>query len=90
MTIRGHSKGRTTYTVKMPASVPDEFGQTLGEDEELTFNVGNADPNFHGPYGLVVLDPVAKKKSLDVFSINYKEIDVQIYRVTPGDWECLR
>lgn len=88
MTIRGRTKGRTTYTVTMPASVPDQFDQTLGEAEDLTFNVGNADPNFRGPYGLVVLDPVAKKKSLDVFSINYKEIDVQLYRVTPKDWDA--
>ena len=88
MTIRGRTKGRTTYTVTLPAGLTDEFEQTLGEDEELTFSVGSADPNFWGPSGLIVLDPAAKKKSLDVFSINYKQLKVRLYAVTPGDWDA--
>lgn len=88
LNIRGRSKGRTTYTVTLPATLTDEFGQTLGEPEELSFRVGNAEPNFWGPGGLVVLDPAAKKHSLDVFSTNYDKLKVRVYAVTPRDWDA--
>lgn len=86
MSIRGRSKGRTTYTVTLPASLPDEFGQTLGKEETLTFRVGSADPRFWGPSGLVVLDPASSRRSLGLFSINVKEVEVRLYKVTPADW----
>ncbi len=83
---RGQSKGRTTYTVTVPASLTDKFGQTLGKDEELTFRVGSARPRIWGPQGLVVLDPAAKKQTYDLFSINFDKLEVQIYAVSPKDW----
>ena len=46
--IRGRSKGRTTYTVTLPANLTDKFGQTLQKDRNLTFRVGSAEPRFLG------------------------------------------
>lgn len=86
MTVRGRSKARTTYTVTLPAGLTDKFEQTLGADEQLTFLVGNADPSFRGPSGLIVLDPAAKKQSIDIFTINYPKLKVRLYSVTPKDW----
>jgi uncharacterized protein YfaS (alpha-2-macroglobulin family) len=87
MTIRGNTKGRTTYKVIIPAALRDKFGQTLGKDEELTFDVGSANPRMWGPSGLVVLDPGAKRRTFDVFSINYTGLAVKMYKVQPKDWD---
>ncbi len=86
--IRGLSKGRTRYTVTLPPTLEDVFGQTLGKAESVTFHVGSADPRLWGPTGLVVLDPVAKKPTFDVFSINHKALKVRLYQVEPSDWEA--
>ena len=70
MYIRGRSKGRTTYTVTVPAALTDKFGQTLGEDEDLKFRVGSAYPRLWGPQGLVVLDPAARDwKPVTAFTV---------------------
>ncbi|MCG8425479.1 MAG: MG2 domain-containing protein [Proteobacteria bacterium] len=86
--LRGRSKGRTTYTVTLPGELTDRFGQALGKSESLTFQVGDANPSFWGPQGLVVLDPTAKKRTLDVFTTNIKAVKVRLYRVTPRDWDA--
>jgi hypothetical protein len=43
------TKARTVYKVRVSGGLLDQFGQTLGKDEELTFKIGNAQPNFFGP-----------------------------------------
>jgi alpha-2-macroglobulin len=88
--IHGQSKARTSYEVTLPAGVPsgliDVYGQTLGKPKALTFRVGDAEPSFFGPNGLVVLDPAARKPSLSVFTMNTPALDVRLHRVTPADW----
>jgi uncharacterized protein YfaS (alpha-2-macroglobulin family) len=84
--IHGQSKGRTSYEVTLPASITDVYGQTLGKPRTLTFRVGDAEPSFFGPSGLVVLDPAAKAPHLSVFTINTPSIEVRLQRVTPADW----
>ena len=87
LTVQGRSKGRTTYTVTVPAALRDMFGQTLGADEKLTFQVGSAHPQLQGPQGLVVMDPAAKKPTLDVFSTNFQRLKVEVWKVDPvRDW----
>src|SRR5690606_837527 len=86
MTIVGRSKGRTTYTVTMPASIPDTFDQTLGKKQDLTFRIGDAHPQIFGPTGLTLVDPAARKPTYDLHSINVPSLDVEIYRVTLDDW----
>ncbi len=86
LTLRGRTRGRTTYQVTLSATIPDRFGQTLGEDQTLTFTVGSAAPAILRSGGnLVVLDPYGKP-SYSVFTVNYGELDVQIYAVQPEDW----
>jgi uncharacterized protein YfaS (alpha-2-macroglobulin family) len=84
--IHGQSKGRTSYEVTLPASITDVYGQTLGEPKTLTFRVGDAEPSFFGPSGLVVLDPAARTPSLSVFTMNTPVLAVRLHRVTPADW----
>ncbi|MGE3763679.1 MAG: alpha-2-macroglobulin family protein [Kofleriaceae bacterium] len=88
LVIAGLTKARTTYKVNVSGGILDEFGQTLGKDTTLEFRVGDAQPTFFGPSGMVVLDPVAKKPTLDFFSTNYPNMKVKLYAVTPSDYDA--
>ena len=86
--VQGLTKARTKYTVVISEKVKDEFGQTLGKSDTRSFNVGDAQPTFFGPNGLVVLDPIATKPTLDFFSTNYDQLKVRLYKVTPADYDA--
>lgn len=88
LSVRGRSVGRMSYTVTIPATLTDTFGQTLGKKEERTFRVDDARPNLFGASGLTIADPSAKTPSFDVHSTNVRSLNVQVYKVTPKDWEA--
>ncbi|UCC77597.1 MAG: hypothetical protein JSW37_04340 [Anaerolineales bacterium] len=84
--IEGRSQGRTTYKVTLRAAISDQFGQALGQDQTVTFNVGTAEPVMFVPgERFVVVDP-ASKPTYSVFTINYGAVKVQAYAVEPDDW----
>lgn len=85
VTISNSSHANTKYTVTLPSTMKDTFGQSLAKNES-SFSVGKAEPRLWGPQGMVVLDPVAKRPTLDVFSVNHDKLRVRIYKVTPSDW----
>jgi uncharacterized protein YfaS (alpha-2-macroglobulin family) len=85
--IDGFKRGRTTYKVRVDGSIKDQFGQTLGSEAQLVFNVGSAPPMLGAGGGnLMVLDPAGKPR-LSVFSINQPAVKVRLYKVAPEDWE---
>lgn len=85
--ISGETKGRTTYTVTISGKLQDVFGQALGRDARLTFNVGKADPVLVGPgQTLLTLDPAASKPVFSIYAINYAKLNLKIYAVQPSDW----
>ena len=85
--IQGASQGRTTYNVTVRATLKDQFGQTLGKDQAVTFKVGSAQQTIYAPgNGFLVLDPGANKPAYSVFTINYDKLAVQAYSVKPEDW----
>lgn len=85
--IQGATKGQTTYTVTVSKDIRDTFGQTLGQDTQLTFQVGQAEPMLSGPQStFITLDPAAKKPVFSVYTINLNALDVEIYAVQPADW----
>ena len=86
--IQGLTKARTVYKVRISGGLLDQFGQTLGKDAELTFKVGNAQPNFFGPSGMVVVDPSAKTPTLDFFTTNYEQLKVRLYKEAPADYDA--
>jgi hypothetical protein len=90
VSVIGQSTARTRYRVTVSHSVTDEFGQALGKDAELTWSVGDAAPTFFGPQGLVVLDPSATRPTLDFFSTGYDRLSVQLYAVSPADFDACR
>ncbi len=86
LSIAGRTKGKTTYTVKIAAGVPDIFGQKLGSEKTYTFKVGSARPQLGGPnQPFVVLDPTAKPE-ISIYTINHKTVKVSLYQVGPDDW----
>jgi uncharacterized protein YfaS (alpha-2-macroglobulin family) len=88
ITLMGGTKARTKYTVTVSGGLLDTFGQTLGKDHELIFQVGDPTPSFFGPSGMAVLDPGAKKPTLDVFTVSYESLKVRLYKVTPKDYDA--
>ncbi|HKQ99685.1 MAG TPA: alpha-2-macroglobulin family protein [Pyrinomonadaceae bacterium] len=85
--IEGAKRGRTTYKVTLSRSLKDQFGQTLGSDVSVTFNVGPAPPSLVSTgKAFVVLDPNAPR-TFSVYSVNFKTLRVRLYKVAPEDWE---
>ena len=84
--ISGSKQPRTAYSVTVSAELKDQFGQKLGADDKRTFLVGDPDTEFYGPSDMVVLDPMAKGRTLDFFTSSYKALKVRLYKVTPADY----
>ncbi|MGH2898177.1 MAG: hypothetical protein ACRDMZ_05835, partial [Solirubrobacteraceae bacterium] len=85
--VQGVTAPHTRYRVVVSGKLADEFGQTLGKDHPLSFEVGAAYPTFFGPAGIVVLDPAAKRPALQFFSTNYEQLKVKLYRATEADYD---
>jgi len=86
--VRGKTKGRTTYTIRLAESVPDVHGQTLGQAASVTLDVLSADPALFDPQrDMIVLDPAQKSRAYDVYSINEPQLHARVYAVEPKDWE---
>ncbi len=84
--VFGAFTGRTLYTLTVPPTVKDAFGQTLGAAETFQFRVGPAEKTLSSPGAdLVVLDPAANGK-LSVFSVNHPRLKVTVHAVEPEDW----
>jgi len=91
ITIKGATQGQTTYTVDLSGKIKDVFGQELGQDARLTFQVGKAEAVLFGPkQGFVTIDPFAGKPQFSVYTINYTKLNVQIYAVQPSDWPAYK
>jgi uncharacterized protein YfaS (alpha-2-macroglobulin family) len=87
LSIEGVKRGRTVYKVTLASSLKDQFGQTLGSNVTLTFNVGPAPPSLASSgKAFIVLDPSAPR-TFSVYSVNYKTLNVKLFKVKPEDWE---
>jgi len=89
--IRGASQGQTTYKVTVSKSIQDVFGQTLGKETTLKFQVGPAEPVLVGPNEpFITLDPASQTPALSLYTINYTKLDLKIYAVQPSDWQTFK
>ncbi|MCA1634239.1 MAG: Ig-like domain-containing protein, partial [Acidobacteria bacterium] len=88
--IEGVKRSNTTYTVTLDRSLKDRFGQTLTGNNQLTFKVTTADPRLFGTdEAFIVLDQVVRG-TFSVYSVNYRQLKVRLYKVTPEDWGDFR
>ncbi len=86
ISIRGRSKGRTTYRVTVDARVSDSFEQTLEGKLVHEIRVDSAEPMlFSEQESMVVLDPFYERQ-LRVFSVNRPSLRVKLYAVGPEHW----
>jgi len=86
LSISGVKRGRTSYRVTLDPAIRDQFGQTLGANTPITFNVGAADPALAGPdKPFIVLDPAGQPR-VSVYSINHNSLRVRLYSVGPENW----
>jgi uncharacterized protein YfaS (alpha-2-macroglobulin family) len=87
ISIRGATRGQTTYRVIVDANIQDVFGQTLGKDTSLRFRIGSAEPLLIGPDEIfITLDPSSDEPALSLYAINHDRLDVRIYAVEAEDW----
>lgn len=87
ITIQGATEGRTDYEVTVDGAVGDVFGQTLGQEQTVTFEVGSARRRLTGPEpNLITVDPAAGSPRFTVYSVNYERLRVRAYAVEPADW----
>lgn len=86
ITLRGETRGRTTYTVALAPEIQDIFGQTLGETQALVFRIEPARPALLAPGGLVVnLDP-KDPTHYPVQVVNIPRLKVVLRGVQPADF----
>jgi alpha-2-macroglobulin len=88
--IQGYKKGRTNYKVTVDQRLKDTFEQNLSAPATATFNVGSAQPNLYAQGGsFVTLDPTSKPV-YSIYSTNHNSVKLQVYSVTPENWEAFR
>jgi len=89
LSIYGDTRAETRYTVTIPAALTDTFGQQLGKDRTVHFEVGHAHRSLRGPdQEYVVLDPSAPP-AISVYSTNHESVELRVYAVEPSDWPAV-
>jgi alpha-2-macroglobulin len=87
LSIRGATAANTTYTVTISAEIVDAYGQTLGEQWDKEFDVGDAQPFLIGPdRPFVTTDPFADIPSMSYTSVNHENLSVTAWQVTPDQY----
>jgi uncharacterized protein YfaS (alpha-2-macroglobulin family) len=84
--LAGLTRGRTTYTVELSGDLEDIFGQTLGDDQSIEFDVGSAPPELRGlDREWITTDPTAEKPLVSVSTINHDSVHVIAWAVNPAN-----
>ena len=87
--VRGSLAGRTAYQVTVSGELRDIFGQTLGQDQTVTFQIGSGPRVLTGPQkSFVTLDPTSTTPVFTIYSMNYGQLRVRAYAVSPADWQA--
>lgn len=87
--VSGSTKAHATYTVTLPASLTDVFGQSLGRATPVKVTIGGADTVLESFSSLfTTLDPMAATPALTVGSVNQGTLRVRLFAVTQQDWDA--
>ena len=87
LSIRGATVGGTTYKATVSAELADIFGQTLGKNDSVEFEIDDSRPYLNQfSRRLITLDPLAPDPSLAVTTVNHQELRVRLFRVDVDDW----
>jgi uncharacterized protein YfaS (alpha-2-macroglobulin family) len=85
--LTADARARTKYTVTVPAGVRDEYGQELGQPQDVTFLVGDPEPSFDQLEWMTVLDPRGPR-ALSVRTRGIGKLKVKVYAVEPRDFQA--
>ena len=89
--IAGNTEPDTVYEVELPATLGDEFGQTLGEPETVELHFEGAWPLIRGSHrSIVTLDPLVEQQTIPVTVRNHERLRVRLYDVDPSDYQSFR
>ncbi|PIE89069.1 MAG: hypothetical protein CR997_13145 [Acidobacteria bacterium] len=87
--VRGLKRENTVYTLTIPSTLRDIYGQQLKSKETLTFKVNQGSPYFHAVWNnLIVTLPATQKKSLLIHSVKVSGFQVRIARVNSSDYQA--
>lgn len=90
LVVSGAFEARTSYTITLPSSLRDQFGQSLGEPQSRTVEMGPARPQLSVPGDvMVVLDPHGGA-TLPIASVNHEVLEVEVHKVGPEHWRTFR
>ena len=84
LTIRGATQPNTEYTVTVPGSFTDVYGQTLGKDTEVTIKVGSALPSIQPYETVTTLDPFLDAQRLSVVTVGHDQLRVRVFAADPA------
>ena len=86
--IYGKTRSQTRYSLTLPASLSDRFGQQLGPANPLHFQIGQARPMFVPPRkNFVLLDP-AGPPLLHFTTVNVPSLQVRVRAVDTSHWKA--
>ncbi len=77
--IEGATQPRTTYEIKLPASLTDIYGQKLGADETVKVSIGSATPSLRPLDPITTLDPFSSAQQLSILTTNHDELRVRVF-----------
>lgn len=83
ITVTGLTNGQTEYVLTLSPEITDTFGQTLGEETQIKFTIGDARPAMMVPGGLITVDPMVDDGKIMARSINNEALDITVYKVDP-------
>ena len=84
--IVGATLAGTDYEVELPASLVDEYGQTLGSPTVVEFGFSNAEPFLQGPRDpFVILDPNIEAQQFSAMVRGHQQLRVRLFDVLPSD-----
>ncbi len=87
----GATVGRTTYEVTLDGALQDVFGQSLGDDETVEFDVGSAPPSLQGlQREWITVDPGADTPQVSVTTVNHDSVRARAWAVSPADLPSFR
>ena len=88
LVIRADAKPQRRYTVTLPSTLEDRFGQRLGREATLDFDVGSYPPQLIAKGGMIILDPAKARPTYDIRTVNLSNFTVEVFRVEPSDYEA--
>ena len=84
LVITGATLARTEYTVTVPGTFTDMYGQTLGEDKAVKVRIGTAPPSIQQFDGIVTLDPFAEQQQVSLWTIGHDKLRVRVFAADPA------